>query len=342
MSNWFDTPEHDTKWLINGLITIDDNASFVGKPKSGKSTSIRNLIAAVVTGGTFLGREVMLEPHTGRALYIHIDRKDRKHQVASDLRNLGITRNDAPRVRLLTETDLPKEATFEERCDWLTKHVKEFSPHLIVIDLLLQFVKTKKGVNDYDSMIDAIAYLQDRLTEVRYTGALVMSLHARKAVSEDVGDNTLGSTGIRGSMSTGLYFRQYKKQKLYTVESDQTHRDPVLGEIEETTIHRDSGTGVISLGARFEDLQKEVKKDEWALRRQKVYAHIVRNPDKATEELVDELSMSKKTLQPVLETLEKTNTIYSTGEGKRGDPKKWFADIASIGGYGTQEEVVCQ
>jgi len=190
-THWFDEPQQRTKWLVQGLITTDDNCSFVGKPKSGKSTAIRNLVASIVLGRQFLGRDVLLPDRTGRVLYIHVDRKDRKHQVASDLRNLGITREDSSRVHLLTEQDISKELDFEGRCDWLAKKVRHLSPHLIVIDLLLQFVKTKKGVNDYDAMIDAIAFLQDKLTESGYKGALLMSLHARKAVSEDVGDNTL-------------------------------------------------------------------------------------------------------------------------------------------------------
>jgi hypothetical protein len=338
-NNWFAIPEQKTKWLIKGLITTDDNASFVGKPKSGKSTAIRNLIASVVLRRPFLGREVV--PTYSQVLYLHIDRKDRKHQVASDLRHLGITEDEKDQVLLLTEEDFLREWTFEERCDWLIEKVNEFLPDLIIIDLLLQFIKTKKGVNDYDNMIEALAYIQDRLKDAGYEGALVMSLHARKAVSEDVGDSILGSTAIRGSIGTGLYFRQYKKQKQYTVESDQTQRDPALGELEETIVNRDSTTGVITLGARFEDLKREEKKDEGALRRQKLYNCIVRNPDRTVEELAEALSMSKKTVLPLLDALEKSNLIYSTGEGKKGDPKKWLADIAPSNVSNAQVEGVC-
>lgn len=322
-NSWFDEPEQDTHWLVDGLITIDDNAGFVGKPKSGKSTSIRNLVAAVVVGGQFLGRDVLLAQRTGRVLYLHLDRKDRRHRVASDLRKLGITREDSKRVRFLTEHDVPKESTFEERCLWLATQVNEFKPNLVVIDLLFQFVRTKKGINDYDDIIDALAHLQDSLNTVQYKGALLMSLHARKAISEDVGDSMLGSTGLGGSMSTHLFFHQYKKQKLYTVESSQTIRDPQFEDLEETIVNRDSQTGAITLAAKFADLKIEEKRDEAQLRRNKVFGHIVLHPQKSTDDLMKELSMSKKVLLPILEALENSNLIGSTGEGKRGDPKKW-------------------
>lgn len=165
MSEWFELPEEDIEWLVQGLITTDDCAAANGKPKSGKSTGIRNLIAAVVQGGKFLDREVCIPPDTGRVLYLHLDRKDRKHRVAKELRQLGITKDAASRIRLLTERDMPKDADFDTRCAWLAGEVKAFSPNLIVIDLLLHFVRTKKGVNDYDTMIDAVAQLQDSLSD---------------------------------------------------------------------------------------------------------------------------------------------------------------------------------
>src|SRR5713226_6883935 len=111
MNDWYAFPEEPVEWLVEGLITTDDCAAANGKPKSGKSTGIRNLIAAVILGGKFLNREVSIPPGTGRVLYVHLDRKDRPHRVAKELRQLGITREASPRVCLLTEKDMPpKEA----------------------------------------------------------------------------------------------------------------------------------------------------------------------------------------------------------------------------------------
>jgi len=110
MSEWFELPEEPVEWLVQGLITTDDCAAANGKPKSGKSTGIRNLIAAVVLGGKFLNREVCIPPGTGKVLYVHLDRKDRRHRVAKELRQLGITREASHQIRLLTERDMPKDA----------------------------------------------------------------------------------------------------------------------------------------------------------------------------------------------------------------------------------------
>lgn len=326
MSEWFELPEEPVEWLVQGLITTDDCAAANGKPKSGKSTGIRNLIAAVVLGGKFLDREVCVPPETGRVLYIHLDRKDRRHRVAKELRQLGITREASSRIRLLTEKDMPKDAGFDARCQWLADEVKSFTPNLVVIDLLLHFVRTKKGVNDYDTMIDAVARLQDTLSDCGYKGALLVSLHARKASGEDVGDSVLGSTGIRGSLSTLLHFHHYRKEKIYTVQSDQTVRDDEIGELDETIINRDA-SGVISLGAKFEDVKVQDKKDEWSLRRRKVLDFVKTDPGKTADAIAAALNMSKKTVLPILEELERSFDIRSSGAGIKGDPRLYFGDV---------------
>ena len=329
MSNWYALPEEPIEWLVDGLITTDDCAAANGKPKSGKSTGIRNLIAAVTLGGKFLDRDVMVPPGTGRVLYVHLDRKDRPHRVAKELRRLGITEEASTRVRFLTEKDMPKDAGFDARLKWLTDEVKSFMPNLVVIDLLLHFVRTKKGVNDYDTMIDAVAQLQDSLSECGYRGALLVSLHARKASGEDVGDSVLGSTGIRGSLSTLLHFHHYRKEKIYTVLSDQTNRDN-RGDMDETIVNRDAETGVVTLGAKYEDVKVQDKKDEWTLRRSKVLAFIKANPGKTLDEIAAALNMATKTVRPILEALEKNKDIRTTGEGVKGDPCRYFGDVIHV------------
>jgi AAA domain len=331
MSDWYALPEEPVEWLVDGLITTDDCAAANGKPKSGKSTGIRNLIAAVVLGGKFLNRDVCIPPGTGRVLYVHLDRKDRKHRVAKELRQLGITLEASSRVRLLTEKDMPKDAGFDSRCQWLADEVASFKPNLVVIDLLLHFVRTKKGVNDYDTMIDAVAQLQDTLSGCDYRGALLVSLHARKALGEDVGDSVLGSTGIRGSLSTLLHFHLCRKEKIYTVQSDQSVRDYTFGELDETIVNRDAVTGVISLGAKYEDVKAQDKKDEWTLRRSKILGFIKKATSGQTvDAIAATLNMATKTVRPILEALEKSSDIRSSGVGVKGDPCLYFGDVIQV------------
>ena len=95
--NWFTIPKPETSWLVDVLIPSDGYAAICGKPKAGKSTFLRNLIASVIKGHEFLGRRIELPRSTGRVLYLHLDRKDQPWRVSKELRDLGITQDESPR-----------------------------------------------------------------------------------------------------------------------------------------------------------------------------------------------------------------------------------------------------
>lgn len=155
----------------------------------------------------------------------------------------------------------------------------------------------------------------------------LVSLHARKASGEDVGDSVLGSTGIRGSLSTLLHFHHYRKEKIYTVLSDQTVRAEAFGELDETIVNRDPATGIISLGAKYEDVKVQDKKDEWTLRRSKILGFVKNNSGRTADAIATALNMSKKTVLPILEKLEESRDIRLSGAGVKGDPQLYFGDV---------------
>lgn len=315
--NWYDIPEPKMVWLIDGLIPADGHAAVAGKPKAGKSTLIRNLIAAVVTAGKFLGRSVDLPENTGRVLYVHLDRKDRDWRVAKELRGLGITEDQSKRLTLRTAADMKMES-FEDRLAWLKKEVIDAAPHLVVIDLLWQFV-TAKNANDYQEVLGGINKLQDALREIKYKGALLVALHSRKANSAtDQFDDVLGSTGQRGSFGTLLMLAHRRVEGAYTVSSDQTDRDDVLGEIEETVINRGQD-GKLQLGELFKDVIQTAKKNKFEEDVQRFVGFVEDHPGVELEVILDGLAMSKKY---ALKLFEKVNRmlVRRTGSGIKGDP----------------------
>src|SRR5216683_2203278 len=199
---WFNMQPIEVPWLVDGLLTNDSSSAFVGKPKAGKSTAIRNLAASIVKGRAFLGRKVFVPKDGGKVLYVHLDRKDPIQDVASELRMLGITEKEAEHLHLLSSEDMPDK----DRVEWLVKAIKEFNPTLVIIDVLFQFVDSENS-NDYNKNLKAINELQDRLRQIEFHGHLVTAHHARKATNPDEPfDDFLGTQAIRGSVSTSLSF----------------------------------------------------------------------------------------------------------------------------------------
>jgi AAA domain len=317
---WFEEPEVTTPWLVYGLIPADGYSSICGKPKAGKSTAVRNLIVSVIKSTPFLGRVIDLPGRVGRVLYLHLDRKDNPGRVSAQLKQLGLTEEDAPRLTIRLAEHLPSK-DYGERLKWLQDEVKASAPDLIVIDLMWQFVVAKNS-NDYNAVLDGINDLQDALNEVGYKGALVAVMHGRKATNpNDQFDDFLGSTGQRGSFSTNIMLSQYKKDKLRTIASDQTDIEDRLGEIPETAIIRDPD-GSLRLGPPVTELLKIDKKSKDEEDITKLLVFLDNNPGVEMETIIDGLAMSKKRTLSLLREVK--DLTERAGKGVKGDPYLYF------------------
>lgn len=320
MKDWYNAPEPNVQWLVHGLLEYGSTSLFSGKPKSGKSTAVRNLAAAVVKGGTFIGRATNTPSHGATVIYVHLDRKDQPAAVINDLKKLGVTAEESQRLILLFPDDMPRLKS--ERMPWLLKHVQEVKPDLLIIDLFFQFVHVD-GSNGYNEILDVFNQLQDELRRVGFTGHLCVAHHNRKQRGEDAFDNAAGSISIRGSCATCVNFERDRKNKSYTLETEQSRFELSVGEIDKTTVIRDEQTGATSLGLSVaqlhgDKLKKKVDKDGEDLLR-----FIQEHPTCTVQDMVTGLHMRKDHVLDLLK--EMRGALIVTGKGVRGVPKRYSA-----------------
>jgi hypothetical protein len=338
MKHWHLLQSKPTRWLIDGLLPADGFSAVIGKPKAGKSSLVRQLIAAVVKSHPFLNRQVNIPSGrgTGRVLYVHLDRKDQPARVAKELKQLGITSDDeTSRVALMIAEDLPAVGlgegpaeTLAKRLKWLQQEVINAKPDLIVIDLLQQFVSAS-NVNDYAETLTGVNRLQDALIAVRYTGALIVSIHGRKANSSDQPfDDTLGSTALRGSFTTLILLKQYRNEHRYTITSDQTERDDRWGEIDEATLARESD-GTLVLGPATAELKHEEKTAKKQADLQRLLTFLENRPGINTEEAIRSLAMAKSYFLELIGIA--GELVVTTGLGVKGDPKLYSVKMLNSG-----------
>jgi hypothetical protein len=328
--NWFHIPVPRIPWLVDGLITADGHTSVSGKPKCGKSLLVRNLIVAVIKSIPFLGRGIGLPPGSGRVLYVHLDRKDSLWRVAKELRDLGIAEEESERLLIRTEKHLPPDSTAADRLAWLQREVQQHKPHLVVIDLLWQFLTLDGSANDYNAVLNGINDLQDALRKSHYGGALVVAIHARKATNpNETFDDMLGSTGHRGSFSTNITLSRRRDKNVYVIASDQTERDDVFGEIPETVIER-SPDGKLALGLPLSKVLKAANETRTEADVQRLLAYLEDHPGIEMRDIIEGLGVSKKTAMRLVELA--GEFVVRRGKGFKGDPHLYYAKDISKGG----------
>jgi len=342
MQQWHLLQTTPVRWLVDGLFPGDGYSAVVGKPKSAKSTVLRNLVAAVIKGREFLGRKINIpNKEPGRVLFIHLDRKDRPARVVAEFKQLGITAPDeVSRLHLMFPEDLPgdpsEDPSFLARLQWLQGEIQTAKPHLVVIDLWHQFACVS-SVNDYKASLKAINALQDALAEIKYDGALIVALHGRKSTNPDQPfDDVLGSTGQRGSFSTLVMLTQYRREKRYTIQSDQTEREAPWGELDETVIHQNPD-GTLTLGEAVADLAKVAKGAKLEEDLRNLVGYLEANPGSETEQVVKELSISPNRFLELVKTA--GESIYYTGKGVKGSPKLYFAKQSGLEAYAGMAEI---
>ncbi|MFL6051310.1 MAG: AAA family ATPase [Actinoallomurus sp.] len=124
--------EHHETWVIDGIIS-SDSTLLVGEAKVGKSFLASALVAALTTGGDFLGRPVP---------------QDREFSVAICWTDDGGDVEYGERIRtvlpdeMVPKVDLYGLSTMESRDDWrkLFEEVMEDGHNFVIIDNLSQCV----------------------------------------------------------------------------------------------------------------------------------------------------------------------------------------------------------
>lgn len=169
-------------WLPEGLTII------AGRPKSGKSRLALNLGGAIAQGGNVLG---VLPVTQGRVLMLALEDSDRRLQKRQ--REIGINTSNLDYAIKWDKGDVAAfEAYLDEHADTRT----------IFIDTYQRWAPPNRDrqMTAYEVDVTNLGVLQAIAMERHI--AIVLIVHIRKGVAEDVFDEVLGSTGLTGTADT--------------------------------------------------------------------------------------------------------------------------------------------
>jgi hypothetical protein len=267
-------PEESIDWIIDDLLPAGGLSLVLGKPKSGKSTLVRQFAHAVARGDYCLGRRTT----RGGALYVTVE--ERRTDVRAHFVRLGTKGTRKLRIHVGRMVGVPSgapayyghhaETIREQRLAWLTAAIKHFEPLLVIIDPLARFL-AMKDLNDYAEVTEAtapvIALARERGTHLCFTH------HAKKEEASAI-DAALGSTAIAGMVDTIALVRR-SGDSVRTLESTQR----IGNDLSPAVLIYNPQTGRLSLGGTREEARR-------ALILQRILAYLATVPSATRKEIL--------------------------------------------------------
>ena len=188
-----DAPD-EPAWLWRGYLAPGASTLLAGKPKVGKSTFIAALLAALSTGGEFLGTIVPLT----RVLLLSEEGPD---TLAEKSRRFGI---DGKAVHLLMRREVGKEP-WPEIVKQPIAICKTHNIGLLVVDTFDKWVGLR---SDDENKAGAVVEKFEPLDGAKASGlAVLVNTHQRKGAGEH-GEAVRGSNALAGAVDILVEFER--------------------------------------------------------------------------------------------------------------------------------------
>lgn len=300
LSELYKEPDEETQWLLEGIFPLIGNSIIIAKPKVGKSIFTRNLCHAVATGSDFLGRKTK----QGVVLYISLEESEtaiKKHfrEMGSTAENIFICANPGN--------------TLKDSTKWINEQIEIYKPNLIVIDTIFRFVSIL-DINDYANITKILNPIIELSKNKKVHFMLVH--HARKG-DGDVGDSTLGSTAIFGTVDTNLIIKKTKDGLM--IETSQRYGES----IPETYITLNSNKFFTVSETKIERSTKNMSGE--------IVDLLKRNPDGLIQqEIVESIYGDTNTKKNILKEMTNNGLLIATGRGVKGSPLKYYIQDSTI------------
>lgn len=224
-------PESHIEWLIDGMLPAGGIMAATGKPKSGKTTGVANIVRAVAEGTPFFGRECA----QGVVLWVALE--ESRQQIKERFMALNIAEDARERVlfyigRLKTNAEA-----------WLIDKIETYKPSLIVLDTFYRFARPE-DMNDYGQVTKST----DALVEIARTRNVsqVWIHHNNKGDARF--ENASGSNALIGAVDTTLLFDRHDERADFYVRTQQRTHKPGEGDLGKSLVKMHANGRLMLLG----------------------------------------------------------------------------------------------
>jgi putative DNA primase/helicase len=280
-------PDDVIEWVVQDRVPHGGVALLAGKPKSGKSTLVRDLALQVAQGGSWLGWPCT----AGSVWYLVLE--DKRSEVR---RHFALMGGGSEAIWFV----FPPSG--HELLAQLQQRAEIDQPALIIVDTLQRLI-CAHDVNDYAEVTTRLTPL---LQLARKTGAAVLLVHHAGKGDRGGIDSVLGSTALAGSVDNIFLLARSERYRLLST------LQRIGPELPPTLLTLDAGTGRVVLGSTREDADTDALKAA-------MLAALEESPEALTEDaLAAQVEGPTRLKRAALRALAASGQVTRTGAGTRG------------------------
>jgi archaellum biogenesis ATPase FlaH len=285
------------EYLVDGLLPVGSLNMIAGKPKSGKSTLVRQLASCIAKGTDFLGRsttkgEVLYfaSEELGAHLVEHFQLLDINDGIHVVLRRPGVG--------------------FVSRLAATLKQLPDVK--LVIIDPLVNFLPNV----DMDNYGQTAPALADLVETAEKRGVVILAIHhLKKRATEEAGDAILGSSAIVAAMCTSIFLTG-EMGDMRKIRTSQRYGS----RLDYTELEFDESKRVFSIGHSVKSQQEKRVTSTKETYLSNIVAHISDNPGIDQRTLLGLVGGNTKGILTAVNDLIEQGKIRREGKGEKGSP----------------------
>jgi putative DNA primase/helicase len=293
------------EWTAEGFVALGVVTEITGKIKHGKTTLTHEFCRAILTGQDILGKPTQRSP----IIYLT---EQAGTSFREALRRSGLIERDDLTILFRHDATMLE---WPEIIEEVAQEAIRRNAGVLVVDTLSPWAGLRGDAeNDSGAALEAMEPLQNAAAV--YNLAVVVLRHDRKS-GGDVGDSARGSSAFGGAVDIMVSLRRGEGNTRETVRVlnclSRFDETPESLTIEWTP------SGYVALGSLAQVAHEEA-------RQAIINALPTSEPDAVTEQELraDLEDVKRTTAQQVLRELVDEGTCQRIGEGKRGDPFRYF------------------
>lgn len=282
-------PFKEPDWLLADSLALGSCTLLSGKPKAGKSTFVRHLIKAIISGSEFLGKK------TNKSSVIYLALEEQRDFVRKIFTDIGMGSNDLLHLHVgaIDKSD-PGQLLFQ-----LKEAVEIYRCKLIVVDPFIKAVSFF-DTNDYGKATLATEMF---LEFAHRNNVHVLLLHHARKGEVTGHDSAIGSIGFAGGVDNTVIFESNGQY------STLSFRGRYIEEHDISFVRSGNSLKIV------DDTTKEALVAEKILENLRKKAHLSREDLKARIQCRDEL------LGRAIVSLQDSGQIQCEGKGVKGSKR---------------------